>query len=280
MKLENVYTPLVMVILLMICVPASTSGMGVMLEEVDWMTVGNEVEFYLRFRNPDPETSDVVTGELLAQRAFGIFLYDQEVSIGTFDIPPLEPESFFDVFFTIPLDVLPPGPEERLPTNGMAPPLGRMLMAQPDCCPPDDHWDGNVDVIWSGPGGSGQVFKHIGTIQVCPGLGNSYIHVVADVCAGNVSWVVTGICTGFSATLVNEDFTPAPNPFVTPWSGWICISADASVTDGTVCCFSFDFTCAGPSTSTASIDLCATACTCGPSAVECTRWGAIKSLYK
>jgi hypothetical protein len=237
-------------------------------EDIDWSTIGTDVEFHLRFRNPDLVESQPVSGELWATQ-FGVFL-PPEVPVGTFDIPPIPPESFFDVVIQIPLDQLPPSAEETVPGEG--------LLLQPDHCTPDDHWDGNVDIFWSGPGGGGQVVKHIGTIQVCPGGGNSYIHVITAACTTSISWTITGLCPGFSATLVNEDLTPAPNPLPVGWpGGHICISAAGSVAPGAVCCLNVNFFCGAQ---TATINLCATACICGPSAVEPTEWGSIKSLYR
>ena len=106
----------------------------------------------------------------LSSQEFGAFLPDFG-TIGTFDVPPIEPESFFDVFFDVPLAQLPPPPPKVLPNGG--PPLGWP-------CPPDTVWAGNVDVVWDSLGVPVNVWKHFGNLLVNPGAGASLIHVVTD----------------------------------------------------------------------------------------------------
>jgi hypothetical protein len=196
----------------------------------------------------------------LRSQGFGVFLPDHGL-IGEFNVPPLPPDSFFDIFTEISLADLPPPPQKILPGGGpVAAPIDGGPTVQTHC-PPDTNWAGNVDLIWSGPGGSGQVFKHYGDLLVCPGAGPSYIHVRTNTCPVPAPWMVTGICPGFFATLVNEDFSPAPNPVPAGWTGWICVSAPAGTPAGVSCCFNVDFSCAG---SPATIEICATTCDWAP----------------
>lgn len=254
-------------VLLVLALAAMPAAADLVLnqEDIAWTTESGIVTFHLRFYNPDPTVSMLETGEMFAQD-FGAFVPDLS-PIGTFDIPPIEPESFFDVFFEIPLSQLPPSAHEVLPWQP-----GKDLLP----CPPDWHWDGNVDVIWTGPGGGGMTQAHYGTLQVCPGQGGSYIHVVTN-CAGWAAWAVVGLCAGFNATLVNEDLSPAPNPVPPMWSGFIAVTAAAWVPVNTQCCFAVNFTCGGV---TIPVNLCVVTCDCGPVLNEVESWGSIKALYK
>jgi hypothetical protein len=225
----------------------------------DWTTIPDPgpnpnptVRFHVRWTNPDPSVAtDPVQGNMMSQK-FGVFAPDFG-QIGSFNVPPIQPSSFFDVFFDVPLSQLPPPPQKMRPSS-----LALMGPENNGGCPADNHWDGNVDLHWTSPKMPGQVNKHYGTIQVCPGSGNSYIHVLTF-CAGTANWVVGGLCSGFNATLVNEDFSPAPNPVPAGWTGFICISANTTVSYGTVCCFQVTFLCNGGQ---GVIDMCATACNC------------------
>jgi hypothetical protein len=234
-------------------------------EDITWTTDAGIVTFQIRFHNYEQTTSGEVSCALFAQD-FGAFLPNQN-EIGTYDIPPIPPDSFFDVFMDIPFDQLPPPPEEHHPWD--------TVKFQP-YCPQDDHWDGNVDLIWNGPGGAGQINGHLGTLLVCPGYGASEIHVVTS-CMGNITYTVAGVCAGFTVQLVNEDYTAAPSPLAAGWSGYIRVWADATVPIGTVCCFTINFTCGGV---TIPLTLCVTACDCGPISNEVLDWGRVKSLYK
>jgi len=255
---------------LLFFLPASaTADVALVPEDISWTSVGPDVRFQLRFRNPDPAASEVVSGEIHSQE-YGAFAPRYGL-IGAFDVPPIPPDSFFDVFVDVPRSQLPESALETLPV----PAPGAFRVAQVDTCPPDDHWDGNVDVFWSGPGGMGQTFAHHGTLHVCPGAGASYIHTVTG-CAGPASWVVAGLCPGFAATLVNEDFTPAPNPVPPGWTGHICVTAAASVPLGTTCCFSVTFTCFGVPV---PVNLCVTACQWSPTPVVPSTWGRIKANH-
>ncbi|MBU1073936.1 hypothetical protein KKG45_11880 [bacterium] len=235
-------------------------------EDITWTTDAGIVTFQIRFHNPDPTAwADEVSCTLYAQD-FGVFLPNQN-EIGTYDVPPIPPDSFFDVFMEIPFDQLPPPPEVHHPWDPMK--------VQPYCTP-DDHWDGNVDLIWAGPGGAGTIDSHLGTLLVCPTYGASEIHVVTN-CVINMTYTITGVCAGFTVQLVNEDYTAAPSPLAANWSGYIRVTADATVPIGTVCCFTVNFTCGG---STIPLILCAEACDCGPISNEDLDWGRVKSLYK
>lgn len=219
------------------------------------------VRFHVRWRNPDPAPSGPISGSIYSQ-PFGVFLPNAGL-IGDFTVPPLQPSSFFDVFLEVPRAQLPPDPDKITPNGGGAPNLvfaesgGKSIAV---ACPPDTNWAGNVDVIWNGPGGSGQVNKHYGDLLTCPGGSPSFVHLRYNNCSGTMPWSVVGACAGYTVTLVNEDFTPATNPVPPGWTGWIKITAAASVPAGTNCCFQVVFQCQGASS---AIDICSFACDCG-----------------
>lgn len=250
-------------ILLLAAAPAA-ADLVLDQEDIGWTTSNGLVTFQMRFHNPDPVLSTPQTGALFSQ-PFGAFA-DNTGPIGTFDVPQIMPDSFFDVFLEVPLSSLPPTAAEILPFNKDAAAFD---------CPHDWHWDGNVDVIWTGPNGGGMVNAHHGTLQVCAGQGGSYIHIVTG-CAGFSWWNVVGLCAGFAATLVNEDLTPAPNPLPPGWTGHIAVSAVAGTPVGTVCCFAVNFNCGGV---VVPVNLCATICDCGPVSAEKTSWGSLKALF-
>jgi hypothetical protein len=225
------------------------------LQSVDWMTIQSpaglpEVHFHLHWVNPDAANpSAPVSGSAMSQ-PFGVFMGDAGL-IGNFDVPPIAVGSFFDVFFDVPLQNLPPSAQKIVPGG---PPPGSP-------CPPDDHWDGNVDVTFGGPVGQGQSTWHQGKVLVCPGGGKSLIHVVTGCTFATGSpWTMSPLCTGFSATLLEEDkVTPAPNPLPPGWHGYLAISAAPGTIPGTVCCFTVQFSCGGVAS---LIYVCATACDC------------------
>jgi hypothetical protein len=237
-----------------LAVLSSSAGASVRLldSNIDWTTNGSNVQFHLRFDNPGAVPTAPVTG-LLTPQPFGAFLLSSDPP-RPFEVPVIEPESFFDVFLEIPLAQLPQNPPDVVPGGGAAGP-----------CPPGDHWDGNVDVIWSGPGEEGEVHHHEGEIKVCPGAGCSLIHVVTG-CPDLAPWTMVGLCPGFAAELRNEDqITPAPNPLPPGWSGWVCISAVPGTPVPSTCCFAIRFICAGQ---LSTVHLCATACDCNPIGVN------------
>ena len=188
---------------------------GPTIDQIDWEMVGTDVvRFHLRWKDPDPDLPSRAASGTLSSQMFGAFLPDFG-TIGTFDVPPIEPESFFDVFFEVPLSTLPPPPEKLLPAGG--PPLGWP-------CPRDTVWAGNVDVLWDSAGSPASVQWHWTQVLVNPGVGASLIHVVTN-CATPAPWAIAGLCTGFNATLVNEDkTTPAPNPLPAGWTGYILVT--------------------------------------------------------
>jgi len=218
------------------------------LTSTDWTKVGSNIRFHLRWRNPNTtQPSAPVSGEMNSQ-PFGVFLPDFG-PIGQFEVPPIQPSSFFDVFMDIPLAALPPEPEERLPGGGPAP-------GSP--CPEDTSWSGNVDIMWSGEGGSGIVGRHFTSLLVRPGTGSSHVHaLIFCTTAPGATWSIAGLCPGWNATLLNEDFTPAPNPVPPNWTGWISVAAAGSVPVGSSCCFTVTFVCDGEP---GVIDVCAEAC--------------------
>ena len=129
------------------------------LSGIDWTTSGGVVTFHQHWTNPDPSnSSEPVSGDMNSQE-FGVFLPNFG-PIGHFDVPPIAPMSFFDVFFDVPLSALPANPAVTVPGGNPAP-------GTP--CYTEDHWHGNVNVDWSGPGGSGSVGKHFGEMPLCAG---------------------------------------------------------------------------------------------------------------
>jgi hypothetical protein len=236
--------------------------------DITWATIPTDVvRFSLRFRNEDTDdASEPASGNIMSQQ-FGVFLPDYG-QIGSFQLPAIQPNSFFDIFVDIPLSQLPPSALEVLPWMGGTAETRAQVTSQKralTACPPDDHWDGNVDINWSSPSGASQVNKHIGTIQVCPAHGNSYIHVLVF-CndPAGATWSISGLCPGWSATLVNEGPPlvpdgPAPNPVPPGWTGFICISASAAVLPGATCPLKLTFTCSGVD---GVIDLEPIACDC------------------
>ena len=128
--------------------------------------------------------SGPVNGTLNSQH-FGVFLPDYG-QIGSFSVPPIAPSSFFDVFVEIPLIQLPPPPDKQIGQPGPGPesmsPHGGPRISND--CPSDTNWAGNVDLIWSGPGGNGQVNKHYGDLVACIGGSPSCVHLRFNNCSG------------------------------------------------------------------------------------------------
>jgi hypothetical protein len=245
---------------------AIATAVDVSPPEISWQMVGTDVvRFQLHFHNADPTEATLEVQGAMHSQEFGAFLPYFGL-IGTFVIPPMEPESFFDVFFDIPLSALPPS------QNGVSGPGLRAALLDP--CPPP-IWIGNVDVNWFGPGGVGQVNKHYGNVGVCPGGASSCLHVIT-MCPGNLAWAFVMNCPGWTVTLLNEDYTPAPALLPPNWTGWVCVSANANVLVGSQCCFSLNLTCGGVLT---KIDVCAYACDCQVK-VEQGTWGRIKNMYR
>lgn len=231
------------------CQPAKNPVPGA----IDWQTLpgGNTVRFHVRWDNPDSQPSSPIDGQIRSQ-VFGVFQPDFG-PIGSFLVPAVQSNGSFDVFTDVPVSQLPPtAPKSGGPSAAGGP------------CPPDDHWDGNVDITWTGAAGGGSVNKHIGHVTVCPGSGASQIHVAALACDSTsaIPWTIAGLCPGFHATLVNEDkVTPAANPLPAGWTGYIAVTADASTPVPDSCCIQVLFTCHGVP---GVIDLCAYTCNCNP----------------
>lgn len=235
--------------------------------DIKWEMVGTgTVRFQLHFSNPDPfEYTLEVSGEMRSQE-FGVFLPDYG-QIGVFNVPPMAPNSFFDVFFDVPLNLLPPNPLQGSGFSTSQAPLVE--------CPPK-MWVGNVDVFWSGPGGAGQVNYHAGDIGVCPGGAASCLHVVTG-CENNMTWMINNPCPpGWTVTLENQDGTPAPALLPANWMGWLCVTAAGNIPVGDQCCYSVDFWCNGVK---ATVNVCAFACECLIGTQQDT-WGHIKSIYR
>jgi hypothetical protein len=229
------------------------------LDGLDWNPIhnaagGRDIRFHMRFHNHDPLTPSMPTSGDVFPQQFGVFLPDASpIPIGHFDVPGLAANSFFDVFFDVGAGQLPPNPPQDLPGGGPNP---------NDPCPPDTNWIGNVDVHFNPAGGPPNTW-HNGQMLVYPGAGNSYIHVMTN-CADAVgaTWSISGLCPGFSATLVeNDKVTLSPDPIPPGWSGFIRVSASAAVPPGTTCCFDILFDCGGV---LSRIHVCVTTCDWSP----------------
>jgi hypothetical protein len=256
---------------------ASIASAEIVVSQVDWQTLEPNVRFHVQFHNEDLTNPSVPASGVLSSQPFGAFVPNAG-QIGTFNIPPLAPDSFFDVFFDVALADLPPSAETILPGGGPS-----AKSATPPLCPPPVFWNGNVDVFWTPPG-TGNVGYHFGELLICPGAGNSYIHVIMD-CqdAAGISWNISGLCPGWSANLVSDDGNfapglPAPNPIPAGFfDGWLCIAADVSVSSGDTCSPSVNLTCGGVP---ATINVSAEACEWGTVSIEPTTWGDMKIRFE
>jgi hypothetical protein len=233
-------------------------GVGPQPGTVDWSTLAGtgNVRFHVRWLNPSmTQPTSPATGHMGSQK-FGAFLPELG-TIGDFTIPSISPASFFDVFLDVALTALPPTAPKVLSGGGPSPTGGP--------CPPDDDWDGNVDVTWNGPAGAGTVNRHYGTILLNSDGGHGWIHVISG-CASTLgaTWALGPVCNGFTAVLMNEDNTPAPNPLPPGWTGFLVLGA-AGTPAGTTCCVSLTLHCAG---SSATIQVCATTCNWGTLGVD------------
>jgi hypothetical protein len=132
-----------------------------------------------------------------------------------------------------------------------------------------------VDINWAGAGGVGQVNRHFTSLLVRPGVGSSHVHTLIF-CDSLSTWTINGLCPGFTATLLNENFTPAPNPLPANWTGWISVAASNSVPPGTNCCFTVTFVCHGQA---GVIDVCAAACTWANTDVPPNHGGVDFGIY-
>ncbi len=124
---------------------------------------------------------------------------------------------------------------------------------------------------------------HFGQLLICPGAGNSYVHVVmACEDPAGISWSMNGLCPGWSATLVSDNGSfapgaPAPNPIPAGFfDGWICISADPFITTGSTCNPYLSLTCGNEP---ATINVSAEACDWSSVPVEPTTWGKMKTHF-
>jgi len=260
---------LTLIAALLTVLPVAAVAEGdVIVSAIDWATNAGVVRFHVQFSNPGSLLSAPATGEVRSQ-PYGAFLPDYG-TIGVFEVPPLMPDSFFDVFFDVPLSNLPPSATTVTPWGN------KSATAE---CGPDIRWAGNIDIVWTrgGGGGGGHVNYHTGTLLVCPGGGISAIHVLTG-CAGPVTWSFGPLCPNWYAALVNEDGSPAPSPLPAGWTGYINVWADcAPVPIGTICCFALNLTCEGV---TVPVNLCAEACLCPPVGAESSTWGDVKSLFR
>jgi hypothetical protein len=243
-------------------------------KDIDWSTNNGVVTFHLRFRNPDQvNPSGPVDYEVFVQEAYGAHVANGP-RIHQGQVPPLTPDGFFDIWWDVAMTDLPPNPEVSL--GGGAPADGPGVL--PDPCDPNVAWHGNIDVTWGGPGGAGNVNKHTAGLGLLSGGSMRYVHLLTG-CAGPISWAfgtIPATCNGFTITLVNEDYTPAPGLLPSGWTGWIGVQAAASVPGGAECCFTIDMTCGSVTT---PVDLCARSCN-EPTPTKRKRWSEVKSIYR
>jgi hypothetical protein len=239
-------------------------------EVIEWEVLdGSIVRFHIGWHNLDPLNPSLeFSGQMFSQE-FGAFLPHYGL-IGNFTVPPIPAESFGDVYLYVPLSSLPlnsgGSPGRELTPDGVIRP--------PRQCTPL-IWSGNVDIVWAGPGGAGQVNKHYGEVGLCPGGEASCIHALTG-CNGPLTWAINNPCPGYTVTLLNEDLTPAPGVLPVGWTGWICILASGVVPVGTSCCITVDFTCDGV---TVPVQICGYACYC-PTPTLQTTWGQVKTIYR
>jgi len=271
------YNTIVSIVSAMVLVASVAFAVPPVLTENDisWQQSGSDVTFTLVFHNPDANPSDEVTGALNSQE-FGAFLENIGV-ICNFTVPPIPPGGMHEVMCTVPLSSLPQSAQVLLPPAKAAPGGSDDRIA---ACP-GPNWFGNVDVIF---GAGGQVNAHLaGNVPVCPTAGPTYIHLIVDNCTPGASWSFANVCPNWTVSLVSDaggfPGGPAPNPLPgspPPFDGWICISANAAVPIGSVCCFDLNLDCAGQM---ARITVWAEACDWATVSVESRSWSAIKSLF-
>ena len=92
----------------------ATAGRADARASVDWTTSGTIVTFHQHWENPSSSAPTApVSGDMSSQE-FGVFLPNYG-PIGPFNVPPIAPNSFFDVFIDVPLAALPPSPITELP---------------------------------------------------------------------------------------------------------------------------------------------------------------------
>ena len=271
---------LALVLLLPAASPSRAGGpVPVRVDLVEWNNVPGAIipciKFHTRFSNPDPFLPSQPVSMQMHVQPFGAFVPNGRL-LGSFDVPPMQPSSFFDVFFDVEVADLPPSAERIVPGTGPGP------SAPATACPPDEFWAGNVDVFWNGPGGTGQVNVHNGTIQIHPNGTPSYIHVITDCnSTGGINWSFGPLCPGWSAALVlNVGFAPgppAPNPIPQGFfDGWICVTADNSVPVGSTCNIVLNLTCGGQP---ATISVLAEACDLGVTSVKPSTWSEVKLQF-
>jgi len=209
---------------------------------------GQTVQFTTEWTTPTSlsETSPV-TATLNAQ-AFGAFMPDG-VELGTVNVPSIPPGGSTVVSLEFPADHLPAAPETILPGGG--PGSGAACGS--------GNWDGSLDVRWPVSAGLDRSETHSAAIPVQAGGTESFI-AVASQCgtgAGNAA-ILSTMSPGFHARLLGEDrLTPAPDPLPANWHGYLALSADAGVADGTQSCAGLWIPC---DTTSATISVCATAC--------------------
>lgn len=251
----------------------ASAAVSLVTQDIDWSTTSGVVTFHLKFRNTDHlAASGAVDFEVFVQEAYGAFV-PNGARIHQGQVPPMGPDGFFDIWWDVAMTDLPPNPETSL--GGGAPADGGVL---PNPCDPNVAWHGNIDVTWGGPGGTGNVNKHTAGLGLLSGGAMRYVHLLTG-CAGPISWAfgtIPATCNGFTITLVNEDFTPAPGLLPPGWTGWIGVQAAPFVPGGAECCFTIDMTCGSVTT---PVDLCARACN-EPTPAKRKRWSEVKAIYR
>ncbi|MGD8394957.1 MAG: hypothetical protein PVF43_05740 [Candidatus Eiseniibacteriota bacterium] len=276
------YTLLALLLLFGLCILALRAT-AIQLEDVTWETFGDNVQFTVVFENIEPVPSEPIAGQIDAQ-PFGAFV-DSVSLVCDFEAPSVPPGDTYTVICTVPLGELPDVPEQVIPdgtygsgsSSFLPPPAETDRVRLQTGCAPSDYWSGGLGVTWTGDGGGEEDFYRA-ALPVCSGVVPSYIQVLMDCPSSEqVSWSFSGLCPGWSATLVNEQFEAAPNPLPAgSWIGWIRVDA-IGLPIGEVCTFTMDTLCGSfPEESVVTVETC----DCEPLVpVESSTWGRIKHLH-
>jgi hypothetical protein len=195
------------------------------LEVVDWtMLDADTVNFHLRWSNPDARTATETASGSLVSQYLGAFAYDY-LTIGTFEVPALEPLETRDFYFHEAVGRLPGPPATIQPLAGQT----------GASCVFDTTWSGSVHVRWDSLGNAAGATRHVGHLMVVPGIGASLIRVVSH-CTSPATWSLGEVCDGFEAQLVGDDMnTAAPAELPAEWTGYVRINSPAGTLGGLTC---------------------------------------------
>jgi hypothetical protein len=206
-----------------------------------------------------------VTGQIHSQ-FLGAFVPRFRL-ISDFTVPDIAAMDSFDVVVMVPFCLLPP----EFPCPGKARPLDEEAL-----CIEDEFWDGGVEVVWSGPAGSGRTNRHLGRARICGGRETARVPIRTN-CASSAAWTVNNLCPGFSARLEGNDFSAAPNPIPPGWEGFLAVTSEAGVPDEATCPFAVELICL---TAAACVEVAAEVCDACTVPVVPVTWGSIKARYR